>query len=454
MNDSCLTLSQFQQLITNTINKEYGLKNVWVQAEFSDLRIVGGHCYMELIEKDSAGKTRAKIRAMIWSGTLGLLRRKFYDATGRDIASGMKVLVCGSATHHSIYGLSFTISDIDPSYTLGDMERVRREILERLKREGILDRNKTLQPPCDLRRIAVISAAGAAGFGDFMNQIEHNPDGFVIYPMLFPAVMQGERTAPSVMGALDKVELTRTHWDAVVIIRGGGATTDLNGFDNYELARRVATFPLPVIVGIGHERDRTVLDEIACIRCKTPTAVAAYIIDTLRTAHATASDLVSRIARFSSEAIRGEHLRLSNLQQNIPALARNRILREKMALTSLSQTLPSLVQNRVARQRLTLSDYAARVRRDTDSRLNSERGLLERAAMRLSSSAANVSQREQLRLRRIGDMLRVLSPENTLRRGYSITRVNGHAITDPASIPTGTEIVTTLATGTLTSVKV
>lgn len=452
MNDR-LTLSQFQQLITNAINKEYGLKNVWVQAEFSDLRIVGGHCYMELIEKDTAGTTRAKIRAMIWSSTLAPLRRKFFDATGRDIASGMKVLVRGSAAHHNIYGLSFTISDIDPSYTLGDMERVRREILERLTREGVIGNNRALLPPVDMRRIAVISAAGAAGYGDFMNQIEHNPDGFAIYTMLFPAVMQGERTAPSVLDALDKVEMTRAHWDAVVIIRGGGATTDLNGFDNYELARRVATFPLPVIVGIGHERDRTVLDEIACIRCKTPTAVAAHIIDSLRTAYATVSELVTRIARFSSEAIRGENLHLSTLQQNIPALARNRILREKMALTSLSQTLPGLVQNRVAQQRLILSEYVARLRRDSDSLLNNQRSLLERVAMRLSSSTDNVSQREQLRLKSISDMLRVLSPGNTLRRGYSITRVNGHAVTDPSTIPPGSVIETTLASGTLTSIS-
>lgn len=452
MNEPGLTLSQFQQLITNAINKEPGLKNVWVRAEFSDLRVVGGHCYMELIEKDAGGTTRAKIRAMIWSNTLGPLRRKFYDATARDIASGIKVLVRGSATHHSIYGLSFTINDIDPSYTLGDMERVRREILERLTREGLIDRNKSLSLPVNPQRIAIISAAGAAGYGDFMNQIDHNPDGFAIYTMLFPAVMQGERTALSVMMALDDVERTRDHWDAVVIIRGGGATTDLNGFDNYELARRVATFPLPVIVGIGHERDRTVLDEIACVRCKTPTAVAAFILDALRTAYGTATDLVNRIARYSSEAMRGEHLRLSTLQQNIPSLARNRILREKMVLTRLSQTIPSLVQNRVARQRLTLSDYAARLRRDTDLRLNNERNRLERVVMRLTADAANVSQREQLRLRRISDMLRVLSPENTLRRGYSITRVNGHAVTDPASIAPGTEIETTLATGTLTSI--
>lgn len=450
-----MTLSQFQQLVTNAINKEFALKNVWVQAEFSDLRIVGGHCYMELIEKDSAGTTRAKIRAMIWSGTLSALRRKFYDATGRDIASGMKVLVRGSATHHSIYGLSFTISDIDPSFTLGDMERVRREILERLTREGVIEKNRRLQLSPAPQRIAVISAEGAAGYGDFMNQIARNPEGFAIYTLLFPATMQGERTTATVMEALDKVEMTAAtgKWDAVAIIRGGGATTDMNGFDNLELARRVATFPLPVIVGIGHERDRTVLDEIACIRCKTPTAVAAFIVDTLRMAYTAASDLVQRIARYGTEALRGEHLRLAGLSQSLPALARNRVIQEKMELSRLSQSIPALVQGRVARQRVCLTDYAGKLQRGVDARIHAEQKLIARAALMLENRSGSLIQRERLRLQRLDDMLRLLSPNNTLRRGYSITRVNGHAVSDASKISPGTTVETTLASGKIISIS-
>lgn len=450
-----LTLSQFQQLVTNAINKEFALKNVWVQAEFSDLRIVGGHCYMELIEKDSAGTTRAKIRAMIWSGTLSALRRKFYDATGRDIASGMKVLVRGSATHHSIYGLSFTISDIDPSFTLGDMERVRREILERLTREGVIEKNRRLQLSPAPQRIAVISAEGAAGYGDFMNQITGNPDGFAIYTMLFPATMQGERTASTVISALDRVEMTRNvgKWDAVVIIRGGGATTDLNGFDNLDLARRVATFPLPVIVGIGHERDRTVLDEIACVRCKTPTAVAAFIIDALRMANTTASDLVQRIARYGTEALRGEHLRLAGLSQTLPALARNRIIREKMDLSRLSQSIPALVQGRVARQRVYLTEYVGKLQRGVDARISAERNMIARAALMLENRCSALVDREKLHLKRLEDMLRLLSPDNTLKRGYSITRINGHAVSDASAVTPGTLVETTLASGKIISIS-
>lgn len=453
MPNNSLTLSQLQQLISNVINLEPGLRNVWVQAEFSDLRVAGGHCYMELIEKDSAGTTRAKIRAMIWRGTLDVINRKFFEATGRYLASGLKVLVRGSASHHPVYGLSFTISDIDPAYTLGDMERVRREILERLARENIIGCNKSLALSPTPQRIAVISAAGTAGYGDFMNQIANNPDRFAVYTLLFPAIMQGERTAASVIDALDKVEMTAPMWDAVVIIRGGGATTDLNGFDNYDLARRVALCPIPVIVGIGHERDRTVLDEIACVRCKTPTAVAAFIIDALRVAYTGVTEIVRRITKYGADALRGEHLRLSNMSQTLPALARNRILREHMNLNRLSQILPGLVQQRVMQQKIILDRFASRLDRAVDARINAGKLMLERYAMRLAGASANVSQRENMRLRRLSDMIRLLSPDNTLRRGYSITRVNGHAITDPASIEPGALIETTLAAGTLTSTK-
>lgn len=446
-----LTLSQFQQLLGNSIRLNRDIQNVWVQAEFSDMRIVGGHCYMELIEKDTAGTTRAKIRAMIWSGTLGALRRKFFDATGRDIGSGMKVLVRGSATHHNLYGLSFTISDIDPTYTLGDMERLRREILERLQREGIINRNKELRITPAPQRIAVISAAGAAGYGDFMNQIEHNPDGFAIYTMLFPAVMQGERTAPTVLEALDRVEMTREMWNAVVIIRGGGATTDLNGFDNYDIARRVATFPLPVIVGIGHERDRTVLDEIACVRCKTPTAAAAYIIDSLRAVYTTTTELVRRIAQYGAEALKGEHLRLSNVTQTIPAYAANTIMREQMRLTTLAQNIPARVNSGVMKQQLAINEFAGRLGRSSDAHIYNGENRLQRISMRLCSLAPQLVERESLRLKLADEKLRLLNPENTLKRGYSITRVNGKAVRCAEDVAAGSTVETTLYIGKLTS---
>ncbi len=418
-----ISLLQLQQMVTATLQSNPNLRGVWVMAELSDVRFSGGHCYMELIEKNAAGTTCAKIRANIWANTLPGLRSKFYAATGRDIASGIKVLVRGSVNHHAIYGLSFNIVDINPDYTLGDMERIRREILNRLVREGVAGRNKALPFPMAPQKIAVISAAGAAGYGDFINQLEGG--GFAIYPMLFSAVLQGDRTAPSVMAALDKVEMAVDFWDCVVIIRGGGATTDLNGFDNLELARRVATFPIPVVVGIGHERDRTVLDELACVRCKTPTAVAAFLLDRLNTSFTAVTDAVRRIAKYSADALKGEHLRLANIEQSIPAILTQRSLKAKMRLQQLAGSLG----------------------RGVSARFASENDRISRLGLRVGSAAKSGIGNASLKLERLESMLRVLSPENTLKRGYSITRVAGHAVSDIADLRPGETIETIFADG-------
>ncbi|MCM1369064.1 MAG: exodeoxyribonuclease VII large subunit [Candidatus Amulumruptor caecigallinarius] len=424
-----IKLSELMQMLGNAIRTTPAIQGVWVMAELSDVRVSGGHCYMELVEKDSAGTTRAKVRAMIWSSTFVALRNMFRNITGRDIASGIKVLVYGSVTHHNVYGLSFNITGIDPSYTLGDMERVRREILEKLTKAGVVNQNKTLPPPAFPQRIAVISAPGAAGYGDFVNQTVNNPDGFKIYMNLFPAVLQGDRTAESVINALNMVESTIDIWDCVVIIRGGGSTTDLAGFDDYNLALRVATFPLPVIVGIGHERDRTVLDEIACVRCKTPTAVSAYITDTLRERYGHVCEIIQRIARYCSDASKGEHLRLSTITQSIPSLARNAIYREKMRLPGFVAGITALVRERVSAENATLTSTSVKI---------------ESAAKGAINNAAT-------KIRHYEDILRLLDPANTLKRGYSVTRINGKAVTDPATLRPGDEIETTLLEGKIIS---
>lgn len=424
-----LTLSQYQQLLGNTIRLSHQLQGVWVTAELSDVRVNGGHCYMELVEKDIFGNTVAKTRAMIWAGTFPALRSKFVTATGKEISTGMKVMVRGSASHHNLYGLSFTINDIDPSYTVGDMERIRREILARLQKEGVIDNNRNLPFPLLPQRVAVVSAAGAAGYGDFMNQLANSPEGFVFYPHLFGAVMQGERASASVRGALDLVESTIDLWDCVVIIRGGGATTDLNGFDDYELARRVATFPIPVVVGIGHERDRTVLDELACVRCKTPTAVAAFLIDALRTACSLAVDRVRRIATYSIDALKGEKYRLSNIENTLPARVQNGVMRAEARLRNIGHSLEKALMRKE----------------------NTENERINMLRFRFVKACENITDRPMLRLKSIEDMLRVLSPQNTLRRGYSITRINGKAVRSVSELSEGDTVQTTLADGVVES---
>lgn len=424
-----MSLVEYTAVIGNAIRMTPGLQGAWVMAELSDVRYSGGHCYMELIEKNPAGQTVAKLRANIWASRVPYIRRKFFGATQRDIANGMKVMVWGAAGHHSVYGLSFTINDINPSYTLGDMERIRREILMRLQKEGVIDQNKQEVMPPAPQRIAVISAEGAAGYGDFINQLAGNSDGFVFYPFLFPAVMQGERTSQSVRDALDMIEQTMEHWDCVAIIRGGGATTDLNGFDDYDLAYRVATFPLPIVVGIGHERDRTVLDEIAHTRMKTPTAVAAFFIDKLRNAYSAVGQMVQWIARYSTDRLVGEARRLDNAETMIPALANARLTAAKAHLDRELTRIPVLVESRLA----------------------GERGKIDSLGRFISMAADSVVKRSSAKLDNLAGMIDVLSPANTLRRGYSITRINGHAITDVSSVQLGDILETQLSSGIIRS---
>ena len=256
----------------------------WIQAELSDVRSnTTGHCYLEFVQKDPRSNNLvAKARGMIWNNIYRLLKPYFEESTGQLFTSGIKVLVKVTVQFHELYGYSLTVLDIDPAYTLGDMARRRREILLQLEEEGVLTLNKELEMPVLPQRVAVISSATAAGYGDFCHQLQHNPGGFYFYTELFPALMQGNQVEESVLAALDRINARINEFDVVVIIRGGGATSDLSGFDTYLLAAACAQFPLPIITGIGHERDDTVLDSVAHTRVKTPTAAAAFLIGTFR----------------------------------------------------------------------------------------------------------------------------------------------------------------------------
>lgn len=446
---SPLTLLAFTQAISHHVNSNPSLRQQWVVAELADFRMHGQHAYGQLLEKDAAGRTVARIQATIWGRDLMVIREKFEKATGRHMATGMKLLLRLTATHNPLYGLSANISDVDPSYTLGDMERLRREILERLHKEGVLEANRRLSLSPTPQRIAVISAEGAAGYGDFINQL--SASGFAIYPRLFSASMQGERTVPTVMAALDSVERSLTHWDCVVIIRGGGATSDLNAFDNYDLARRVALFPLPVIVGIGHERDNTVLDYIAHTRCKTPTAVAAFIADRLQRAEDYAVELTRQIIDHTRTSISSEKQRLAHLAAMLPALAPGRIVTERHRLERLSALLSHAAQTGVARANTRLADLASHIARNSSSLIASQRTRLDAIPSLLSRSASQRTLREKERIEAIGRLIDVLSPAATLSRGYSITRINGKALRSSAGIPSGSVVETILSDGTIYS---
>lgn len=445
------TLSRLAASLAESVRRNPSLQNVWVSAELSDVRTSGGHCYMELVEKNEAGQTVAKMRATVWASRYGQLRVKFSQATGRDISTGIKVLVQGSVSHHAVYGLSFNIFDIDPSYTLGDMERRRRMILDTLVKENVIDRNKRLEMPVAPQRIAVISAPGAAGYGDFMRHLEANREGFVFYTMLFPAVMQGESAAESVGEALRRIEMSIDMWDCVAILRGGGATTDLNCFDDLVLARAVALFPIPVVAGIGHERDRTVLDEIAHTRVKTPTAAAAFFIDSLREAYMRARESVETMMRYVADRVSGEKRNLSGLGGIILSAAPARLSAGSGRLDHVAELIPSLVARRVAMARSSLQELASGLSLVAMRRTEREKSRISLFAGRMAESVQFTMRRANERIASTERLVRALSPKETLRRGYSITRVNGHAVTSAVGLRPGDRITTTLHDGVINS---
>lgn len=447
------SLSEFSRFVAGAMSREPALMGAWIMAEISDLSIRGGHCYMTLLEKDSNGTTIARMRANIWANRFLHIKNKFLYATGRELSNGMKVMFYGAVNYHPNYGLAFNIGEIEPSFTMGDLERIRREILAKLQQEGIIGKNRSLtfyDPP---RKIAVISSETAAGYGDFLNQLQNNSAGIEFNVLLFPAIMQGERTAQSVLAALDLVEQTSgiISWDCVVIIRGGGATTDMNGFDDLQLARRVATFPIPVVVGIGHERDRCVLDEIACIRCKTPTAVAAWLSDSVAISWQHACDLATRIATFASERLKGEHIRLQSVETMIPSLSDALIRNAKLKLQGISTLIPSAAKDATSKERIRIEAITTTLRIASKIRIQKENPVLESMASSIRIGAISLIDREKSRLDSLERLTDVLNPISTLRRGYTITRINGKSITDVRSVHRGDTLETLTAEGSIIS---
>ena len=381
----------------------------WVQAELSDVRTnYSGHCYLEFVQKDAKGNNLiAKARGTIWSNVFKMLRPYFEQETGQMFTSGIKVLVEVSVEFHELYGYSLTVLDIDPTYTVGDMERKKREILRQLEEEGVMNMNKELDMNMLPQRVAVVSSATAAGYGDFCNQLTHNSRGYDFHTELFPAIMQGERVEESVLAALDAIYRRMDEFDVVVIIRGGGATSDLSGFDTYLLAASCAQFPLPIITGIGHERDDTVIDKVAHTRMKTPTAVAEFLIAKMDKCADVLNEMSSRLTESVRSRLLWEHRRMESLKQRIPNALYRRIADAKYNLLTAQRNLQM-----VSRQSLSVKKH-----------------------------------RLELLQQRLNDAL----PEKQLTRGYSITLKDGKAVKDASVLKEGDTLVTMLHRGRIES---
>lgn len=402
-----LRLSQLNSLIKAAVTE--ALPDLyWIVAEIAELKQnQRGHCYLDLVEKEDEA-TLAQIRATIWAYEYRTISSRFKAATGEPLTRGMKILFLAAVSFHEVYGLSLNIKEIDPTYTLGEMARKKREVIERLRKEGLINRNKALELPLVPQKIAVISSPTAAGYDDFLKHLDDNPYGYRISHVLFPAVMQGNGAEASIIKALKRISRMQAAFDLIAIIRGGGSTVDLSCFDSYALAAQVATCPLPVISGIGHEKDDSVVDIVAHTRMKTPTAVAEFIISGARAFEETVLGLESRMARHAGEWLQNERRSLALLGQR---------------LSHLPLRLRSIHLNRLS----------ASMR---DIRTFSRQTLVQR----------------QNRLDSLAQAVKHLDPLQVLKRGYSITRHKGKVVRDASLLRPGMVIESSLHTGTVTSI--
>ena len=397
------SLSELTNKIQSVIRQNF-TDAIWVRAEISELRENGGHCYLELIEKDSeTDNILAKTRATCWANVYRMLKPYFESNTGETLRAGLNVLVAVTVEFNGVYGFSLNIRDIDPTYTIGELAARRMQIIQKLREEGIDDMNKQLPFPTLPQRIAIISSETAAGYGDFCNQLNSDTSHFAFYPRLFPAIMQGNMAETSIIGALEKIYKHVELFDVVVIIRGGGATTDLSCFDSYNLAINCAQFPLPIIAGIGHQRDVSILDMVAHTSVKTPTAAAEYLISALEKAEEEIDELASELCNITSNIIQKEHKSLELYMLKIKQASRTGFLKEQNRLSNYLFQLKSMYRNRIHRETNKLALIATRIETQ--------------------------------------------SPKYLYERGYTITTVHGKRITSALQVKTGDKVTTHLADG-------
>ena len=407
MSDKRLTLFELNHLVRDLLECEMP-DEYWVEAELSECRESKGHCYMELIQKDERNATPiAKADAKCWASKWMLIRPYFERTTGERLRAGMKVLLKVYPQFHEAFGFSWIVTDIDPTYTLGDMARKRQEIIRQLKEEGVFDLQRELELPLFCQHIAVISSESAAGYGDFCHQLSDNPYGFQFQTQLFPAIMQGEGVSQSIISALENIYNGQC-FDCVVIIRGGGATSDMSGFDTLSLAENVANFPLPIITGIGHDRDESILDMVSHTRVKTPTAAAAFLVDHLKGVLDTIEGAQSLITHYARQKLSTLQSQLATIQEILPKLFLAVKIRQDARIENLEARFPLLAERRLTAERH--------------------------------------------RLQLIEEKLKALDPQLLLKRGYSITLHNGKAVHNPLVLKAGDEIETRLEKGTIKSI--
>lgn len=428
-----LTLSQLNERVKAAITAGFS-QAVWIRAEISEIRKnTNGHYYLELIEKDEkSDRIVAKNKATIWSFTSRMLIPYFETSTGQSLHAGLRILICCSVEYHELYGVSLNISDIDPTYTIGEIALRRQQILLQLQEEGIADMNRELPFPRLPQRIAIISSGTAAGYGDFCDQLLNNSNGYIFYPHLFQATMQGDKSEQSLIDALDAIYTHAELFDIVIIIRGGGATADLHHFDRYTLAAHCAQFPIPILTGIGHQRDTTILDEIAHKSLKTPTAVAEYLVSKMEESEKLVIQFSDRFSETIALRLEDKNEQLHEITVQIPHLLIGRTEDKKIELERYRMQLiqnSHVIQNTLKQQLLHLPQTFKHL---TKQYIRNNKQVIDQRELQLAYT----------------------NPLSLLQRGYSLTYKNGKRVTSTKVLQPGDHITTLLADGTTESVVV
>ena len=447
-----ITLLELNKSIQEKIKSSFP-ETIWVIAEISELKINrNGHCYIELIEKDAINDNIiAKTRATIWAFTFRMLKPYFESTTGHELTLGLKILVQASIEFHELYGFSLNITDIDPNYTIGDLAQKRSEIIKKLEDDGVIDMNKEIQLPIVPQKIAIISSETAAGYQDFINQLNSNSFEHKFYIKLFPSIMQGIQAEESIIESLEKIYNYEDFFDVVVIIRGGGSQADLNCFNSYILASNVAQFPIPIITGIGHDKDESVVDIVAHKKLKTPTAVAEFIIETVNEFENKLFLLKDEIFDYLQDFLNNENTRIIQLSSLAIPSIKNSINKNKYHLSILSEQLKNNYRKTIQSETIQLSDFSNQLKNKTERIISKKKDGIVFVKNQFKSNNRLIFQKLNLSLENISNKIELLNPENILKRGYSITYKNGKRIKDFNKIQENDEIITQLFSGFIRS---
>lgn len=452
MSENPISLLELQQNIQQAIRQNLEM-HYWVVAEISEFSVnYKGHCYLSLVEKSKRNDdVKAKARAVIWASRFRMLNAYFESTSGESLKTGIKVMVKVTVDYHELYGLSLQILDIDPKYTLGDIELRRREIIQQLEDAGIIDMNKTLDLPMHMQNIAIISSDTAAGFGDFISQMESNSRHYAYNMHLFKAAMQGVDTEKTVIKALEDIYNTDIEFDIVVIIRGGGSRTDLSAFDNYEIAAHIAQFPIPVLSGIGHERDASVVDLVAYQHLKTPTAVAEFILEHTEGLEESLDYELDRLLDVTRNYLDSEQSRFNQLSTRFIPTVKRSLDKQSSLLNALSGNIHRVARQDLSNKKMHINQFQFGLKNSLSYLFRNEENILSDKINSLNRASDKLLNNKTNQLDKLEQMILSNDPKRLLEKGYSITTHNGKRLDSIKDINKGDQIKTWFKDGTVDS---